>query len=140
MSGAVEKILFCKLGVPPLVSIEAPQFKAEAQAGFGEMSSKVQPPAAFIASLYQAELYATVSISEPLVFFKVKLSPVLFKEGKFVTSRHIKDRLNLELEKNLALRTADTGSADSTLVFGRGVLHLSVLIETMRREIGRAHV
>ena len=78
----------------------------------------------------------SIAIDEPTMsmLFTINNSPFYGKEGKYVTSRHIKDRLNLELEKNLALRTADTGSADSTLVFGRGVLHLSVLIETMRRE------
>ncbi len=82
------------------------------------------------------EAMASIAIDEPTMsmLFTINNSPFYGKEGKYVTSRHIKDRLNLELEKNLALRTADTGSADSTLVFGRGVLHLSVLIETMRRE------
>ncbi|CAN0458624.1 unnamed protein product, partial [Phaeothamnion confervicola] len=61
-------------------------------------------------------------------------APCDAKEGKLVTSRHIRERLEKELEKNLALRLGDTGSADSFMVFGRGVLHLSVLIETMRRE------
>ncbi|CAN5608784.1 translational GTPase TypA [soil metagenome] len=82
------------------------------------------------------EAMESIAIDEPTMsmLFTINNSPFYGKEGKYVTSRHIKDRLNLELEKNLALRTADTGSADSTLVFGRGVLHLSVLIETMRRE------
>ena len=66
--------------------------------------------------------------------FTINDSPFFGKEGKFVTSRHIKDRLAKETEKNLALRVEDTGSADTFKVFGRGVLHLSVLIETMRRE------
>ena len=68
------------------------------------------------------------------MLFTINDSPFFGKEGKFVTSRHIKDRLNKELEKNLALRVNETDSADKFLVFGRGVLHLSVLIETMRRE------
>ncbi|NOT74032.1 MAG: translational GTPase TypA [Cyclobacteriaceae bacterium] len=82
------------------------------------------------------EAMESIAIDEPTMsmLFTINNSPFYGKEGKYVTSRHIKDRLNLELEKNLALRTMDTGSADSTLVFGRGVLHLSVLIETMRRE------
>nr|HNH60041.1 translational GTPase TypA [Cyclobacteriaceae bacterium] len=68
------------------------------------------------------------------MLFTINNSPFYGKEGKFVTSRHIKERLDKELEKNLALRVGDTGSADSFMVYGRGVLHLSVLIETMRRE------
>ncbi len=89
-----------------------------------------------VADPMNPEAMESIAIDEPTMsmLFTINNSPFYGKEGKFVTSRHIKDRLNLELEKNLALRTADTGSADSTLVFGRGVLHLSVLIETMRRE------
>ncbi len=68
------------------------------------------------------------------MLFTINDSPFFGKEGKFVTSRHIRERLDNELERNLALRVKDTGSADSFMVYGRGILHLSVLIETMRRE------
>jgi GTP-binding protein len=68
------------------------------------------------------------------MLFTINNSPFFGKDGKLVTSRQIKDRLDKELEKNLALRVESTGAADSWTVFGRGVLHLSVLIETMRRE------
>ena len=82
------------------------------------------------------EAMAAISIDEPTMsmLFTINDSPFFGKEGKFVTSRHIKDRLHKELEKNLALRVQQGDTADSFLVFGRGVLHLSVLIETMRRE------
>jgi GTP-binding protein len=82
------------------------------------------------------EAMKSIAIDEPTMsmLFTINNSPFYGKEGKYVTSRHIKDRLEKELEKNLALRLGDTGSADSFMVFGRGVLHLSVLIETMRRE------
>ncbi len=89
-----------------------------------------------VADLERPEALKSISIDEPTMsmLFTINNSPFYAKEGKFVTSRHIKERLEKELEKNLALRLGETGSADSFMVFGRGVLHLSVLIETMRRE------
>jgi len=78
----------------------------------------------------------SITIDEPTMsmLFTINDSPFYGKEGKFVTSRHIHERLLKELEKNLALKVATTGSADRWNVFGRGVMHLSVLLETMRRE------
>jgi len=89
-----------------------------------------------VADFENPEGLKTIAIDEPTMsmLFTINDSPFFGKDGKFVTSRHIKDRLARELEKNLALRVNETDSADKFLVFGRGVLHLSVLIETMRRE------
>ena len=89
-----------------------------------------------VADIEQPEALPTIKIDEPTMsmLFTINDSPFFGQEGKFVTSRHLKDRLEKELERNLALRVKDTNSADSFNVFGRGVLHLSVLIETMRRE------
>ncbi len=89
-----------------------------------------------IADIDNPEALPTIKIDEPTMSmtFTINDSPFFGKEGKFVTSRHIKDRLAKEIEKNLALRVEETDSADTFRVFGRGVLHLSVLIETMRRE------
>ncbi len=89
-----------------------------------------------IADAENPEALPAIAIDEPTISmtFTINDSPFFGQEGKFVTSRHVKDRLVKELEKNLALRVEETGSADSFKVYGRGVLHLSVLIETMRRE------
>jgi GTP-binding protein len=82
------------------------------------------------------EALPIISVDEPTMSmtFSINNSPFFGKEGKFVTSRHIRDRLLKETEKNLALRVEETDSADSFLVYGRGILHLGVLVETMRRE------
>lgn len=82
------------------------------------------------------EALPRIAIDEPTMnmLFTINNSPFFGKEGKFVTSRHLRDRLYKEKEKNLALRVQETDSEDKFLVFGRGILHLSVLIETMRRE------
>ncbi|WP_338731177.1 translational GTPase TypA [Mangrovimonas cancribranchiae] len=89
-----------------------------------------------IADWENPEALKTIAIDEPTMsmLFTINDSPFFGKDGKFVTSRHIKERLTKELEKNLALRVEETDSADKFMVYGRGVLHLSVLIETMRRE------
>ncbi len=89
-----------------------------------------------IADIENPEALPVISVDEPTMsmLFGINNSPFFGKEGKFVTSRHLRDRLFKETEKNLALRVEDSDSADSFLVFGRGILHLGILIETMRRE------
>ncbi|AEL24299.1 translational GTPase TypA [Cyclobacterium marinum] len=89
-----------------------------------------------IADLENPEPLDRISIDEPTMnmLFTINNSPFFGKEGKFVTSRHLRERLMKETEKNLALRVEPTDSEDKFLVYGRGILHLSVLIETMRRE------
>jgi GTP-binding protein len=89
-----------------------------------------------IADFENPEALATIHIDEPTMnmLFTINNSPFFGKEGKFVTSRHLRDRLIKETEKNLALRVEETSSPDSYMVYGRGILHLSILIETMRRE------
>jgi len=100
-----------------------------------------------IADLENPEALPRIAIDQPTMsmLFTINNSPFFGKEGKFVTSRHLRDRLFKEMEKNLALRVDTTDSEDKFNVFGRGVLHLSVLIETMRREgyelqVGRPQV
>jgi len=89
-----------------------------------------------IADAEMPEALPVISVDEPTMsmLFSINNSPFFGKEGKFVTSRHLRDRLIKETEKNLALRVEDSDSADSFLVYGRGILHLGILIETMRRE------
>jgi len=89
-----------------------------------------------IADFENPEGLKPISIDEPTMsmLFTINNSPFFGREGKFLTSRHVRERLYKEMEKNLALRVDETDSADAFLVFGRGILHLSILIETMRRE------
>ncbi len=89
-----------------------------------------------IADFENPEALIPISVDEPTMsmLFTINNSPFFGKEGKFVTSRHLRDRLFLETEKNLALRVEETASPDTYIVYGRGILHLSILIETMRRE------
>lgn len=89
-----------------------------------------------IADAENPEALPVISVDEPTMsmLFSINNSPFFGKEGKFVTSRHLRDRLMKETEKNLALKVEDTDSADSFNVFGRGILHLGILVETMRRE------
>lgn len=89
-----------------------------------------------IADMDNPEALPVISVDEPTMsmLFGINNSPFFGKEGKFVTSRHLRDRLFKETEKNLALKVEDSENADSFLVYGRGILHLGILIETMRRE------
>ena len=100
-----------------------------------------------IADLDNPEPLPRIEVDQPTMsmLFTINNSPFFGREGKFVTSRHLRDRLYKETEKNLALRVEDTDTEDKFNVFGRGILHLSVLIETMRREgyelqVGRPQV
>ena len=89
-----------------------------------------------IADIEDPEGLPAIKIDEPTMsmVFTINNSPFFGKEGKYVTSRHLRDRLYHEIEKNLALRVEETNSSDAYQVFGRGILHLSILVETMRRE------
>ncbi|MFM1857975.1 MAG: translational GTPase TypA [Bacteroidota bacterium] len=89
-----------------------------------------------IADAENPEALPVISVDEPTMnmLFSINNSPFFGKDGKFVTSRHLRDRLMKEMEKNLALKVQDTDEGDSFLVYGRGILHLGILIETMRRE------
>jgi len=89
-----------------------------------------------ITDLENPEAMPRIEVDEPTMsmLFTINNSPFFGKEGKFVTSRHLRDRLYKETEKNLALRVDSTDTEDKFNVYGRGILHLSVLIETMRRE------
>lgn len=89
-----------------------------------------------LADFENPEGLTPIQVDEPTIsmLFTINNSPFFGKEGKFVTSRHIRERLEKELEKNLALRLEDTDTPEAMLVFGRGILHLAILIETMRRE------
>lgn len=89
-----------------------------------------------IADADNPEALPVISVDEPTMnmLFSVNNSPFFGKDGKFVTSRHLRDRLMKETEKNLALRVTDSEDGDSLVVYGRGILHLGILIETMRRE------
>ncbi|MEO5651167.1 MAG: translational GTPase TypA [Ginsengibacter sp.] len=89
-----------------------------------------------LADFENPEALPIISVDEPTMNmqFSINNSPFFGRDGKFVTSRHLKDRLEKELEKNLALRVSATNSAERFMVYGRGILHLSILIETMRRE------
>jgi GTP-binding protein len=89
-----------------------------------------------IADIEQPEALTPMAVDEPTMsmLFTINNSPFFGKEGKYVTSRHIRERLFREIEKNLAMRVEETDSPDKLMVFGRGILHLSILIETMRRE------
>ncbi len=89
-----------------------------------------------IADIENPEALPVISVDEPTMsmLFSINNSPFFGRDGKFVTSRHLRDRLMKETEKNLALKVEDTDGADSFLVYGRGILHLGILIETMRRE------
>ncbi|MBI3882947.1 MAG: GTP-binding protein, partial [Sphingobacteriales bacterium] len=89
-----------------------------------------------IADFEAPEALTMITVDEPTMnmLFSINNSPFFGRDGKFVTSRHLRDRLHKETEKNLALKVEDTDGADSFLVYGRGILHLGILIETMRRE------
>ena len=89
-----------------------------------------------IADFEEPEALSPISVDEPTMsmLFTINNSPFFGKEGKYVTSRHVRERLFKETEKNLALRVEETESPDKLLVYGRGILHLSILVETMRRE------
>ena len=89
-----------------------------------------------IADMENPEALPVISVDEPTMnmLFSINNSPFFGRDGKFVTSRHLRDRLMKETEKNLALRVVDTDEGDSFMVYGRGILHLGILIETMRRE------
>jgi GTP-binding protein len=89
-----------------------------------------------IADIDNPEALPVISVDEPTMsmMFSINNSPFFGRDGKFVTSRHLRDRLMKETEKNLAMKVEDSDSADSFLVYGRGILHLGILVETMRRE------